>query len=130
MCCTNESSPIKSLGGYDDFCQAFERDAIRKGLTHLSFTTISYDGVKPENVYITPNTRSPTVKEVLGLMLTSRTNVKGQRVAGLRGTKIKPCTKWSGVGASRSCFIGIESVPGGRSYDIPTYASLTPREGR
>jgi len=58
--------PERIPGGYDAFRRAFERDIVRKGRHDLSFATICYDGAKPVDVAIPPNTRSPTVKEVLG----------------------------------------------------------------
>ena len=58
--------PERIPGGYDTFRHVFERDIVRKGRHDLSFATICYDGAKPVDVAIPPNTRSPTIKEVLG----------------------------------------------------------------
>ena len=59
--------PAKISGSHDDFCHAFERDADRKSFANVSFAIIQYEGVKPASVFMDPGTRSPTVKEVLGL---------------------------------------------------------------
>ena len=58
--------PEKIPMGYDTFCQAFERDTIQRGITHLSFSTILYEGVEPKDALTTKHTQLPTIQEVLG----------------------------------------------------------------
>ena len=45
--------PEKISMGYDTFCQAFERDAVRKGISHLSLLTILYNGIELKDIITT-----------------------------------------------------------------------------
>jgi len=58
--------PNRIPGGYDAFCQAFERDVKCKKLTKVSFATIDYDGPDPTSILVNGDSRSPTVQDVLG----------------------------------------------------------------
>jgi len=58
--------PDRIPGGYDAFCQAFERDAKCKKLTKVSFATINYDGPDPTSILVNEDSRSPTIQDVLG----------------------------------------------------------------
>jgi len=58
--------PDRVPGGYDIFCEAFERDAKRKEIANISFATIKYDGPDPISILMDECSRSPTVQDVLG----------------------------------------------------------------
>lgn len=72
----------KIPGGYGGFCNAFHRDAERRGLTAVSFATIWYERLEPVSVAWNPGSRSPTVGEVLGpdVDLRSRWEKMGSRL--------------------------------------------------
>jgi len=68
--------PSKIPAGFEDFRNAFDREAERKNLSRVSFAQINYDRVEPSSILWTPGSHSPTVQEVLGVGVDLRSHLE------------------------------------------------------